>query len=55
MTDCEELYMMECKHYGYGGNCHKKSLGNGMFHITMGCDGDCARMKRYRKLKGKDK
>lgn len=55
MTDCEELYMMECKHYGYGGNCHKKSLGNGMFHITMGCDGDCARMKRYRKLKSKEK
>lgn len=55
MTDCEELYMMECKHYGYGGNCYKKSLGNGTFHITMGCDGDCARMKRYRKLKSKEK
>lgn len=54
MTDCEELYMMECKHYGYGGNCYKKSLGNGTFHITMGCDGDCARMKRYRRIKAQE-
>lgn len=54
MTDCEELYMMECKHYGYGGNCYKKSFRSGMFHITMGCDGDCARMKRYRRIKAQE-
>ena len=25
-----------------------------MFHITMGCDGNCARMKRYRKIKAQE-
>jgi hypothetical protein len=54
MTDCEELYMMECKHYGGGGQCYKKSFRSGMYHITMGCDGDCARMKRYRRIKAQE-
>ena len=54
MTDCEELYKWECKYYGHGGQCFKRSHRSGTFHITMGCDGDCARMKRYRKLKAKE-
>ena len=54
MTDCEELYMIQCKHYGGGGQCYKKSHMSGIFHITIGCDGNCPRMKRYRKLKAKE-
>jgi hypothetical protein len=54
MTDCEELYQMECKYYA-GGVCARKSGWCGGFHFSMGCDGDCARMKRYRKLKAKEK
>ena len=54
MTDCEDLYRMECKHYGSGDQCYKKSFRSGMFHITMGCDGNCARMKRYRRIKAQE-
>jgi hypothetical protein len=54
MTDCEELYKIECKHYGYGDQCYKKSGYSGKFHITMGCDGNCARMKRYRRIKAQE-
>ena len=35
-------------------NATKKSFRSGTFHITMGCDGDCARMKRYRRIKAQE-
>lgn len=54
MTDCEELYMMECKYYSFG-NCTKKSGYHGSVHLLFGCDGDCNRMKRYKRIKAKDK
>lgn len=53
MTDCEELYMMECKHYA-GGVCAKRSGWRGGFHFCEDCTGDCARMKRYRKIKAQE-
>lgn len=36
-----------CRNYGYG-HCYSRSgwMGNGM-HLTVGCDGDCRRMKIY--------
>lgn len=44
------LHRLSCPNIGYSGNCYKKSgsfaLGDGGFaHITIGCDGDCRRMK----------
>jgi hypothetical protein len=44
------LHRLECPNMGFGGNCYKHSgscsFGDGSFaHITMGCNGDCRRMK----------
>lgn len=44
------LHRRSCRNMGYSGICYKKSrfgaLGNGeRFHITLGCNGDCRRMK----------
>lgn len=46
-----EVYRATCKHYGYCGNCMKHSgyfgIGGSFGHITMGCDGNCRRMKLW--------
>lgn len=44
------LHRLSCPNMGYVGNCYKHSgscaFGDGSFaHITMGCNGDCRRMK----------
>lgn len=45
------IHRATCKHFGYCGNCMKKSgvfgIGGTYGHITMGCDGDCRRMKLW--------
>ena len=47
------LYRIGCKHYGMEGICFKHSgYLNETTHITLQCDGDCPRMKRYDKKKG---
>lgn len=42
------LYRIGCKHIGYTGTCFKHSgyfgIGDGMAHISMGCNGKCRRM-----------
>ena len=57
MTEQEidrEMYRLKCKHLGYEDMCYAHS-GSGMsptgvfMHITMGCDCNCPRMKRYDK------
>lgn len=50
MTDSEELYAMECKYYK-DGDCAKQIVKRGANSFMYVCDGDCARMKKYRKLK----
>lgn len=44
------LHRLSCPNMGYSCNCYKHSgrvaFGDGGFaHITMGCNGDCRRMK----------
>ena len=44
------LHRVSCPNMGYYGNCYKHSgsgtFGDGgMYHITIGCNGDCRRMK----------
>lgn len=40
------MHRFNCKHFHYE-NCMKKSGWYGSFHILMGCDGKCRRMKIY--------
>lgn len=43
-------YREKCKHFsGYSGQCYKYSVFSNGFHLNMGCDGKCERMKRYDK------
>ena len=45
-----EEYRMKCKHYLHENEqCCLKSGWQGDFHFTIGCDGDCRRMKNYDK------
>lgn len=45
------MYRMACKNIGYTGTCFKHSgyfgIGGGTAHISMGCDGNCRRMKLW--------
>lgn len=48
-TEREE-YRMKCKHYlPENEQCCLKSGWQGDFHVTIGCDGICRRMKNYDK------
>ena len=43
-------YREKCKHFsGYSGQCYKQSISQDGFHLSMGCNGKCERMKRYDK------
>lgn len=44
-----EIYRSKCKHLGVEDMCYLHSGGNGYFHISMGCDCNCRRMKNYDK------
>lgn len=47
-----EAYRRKCRQYSYGHCCAQSGwLGTG-FHITIGCDGNCARMRRFDKKAG---
>ena len=45
-TNARMMHRFNCKHSHYE-NCMKKSGWYGSFHILMGCDGECRRMKIY--------
>lgn len=46
------IYRRTCKHYGMYGQCYKHSGWAGNFHISVGCNGNCRRMKAYDKKYG---
>lgn len=49
-------YREKCKHFsGYSGQCYKRSISRNGFHLNMGCDGKCERMKRYDKKQERTK
>lgn len=46
------LHRIACPNMGYSGNCYKHSdsgtFGDGtVFHISIGCDGNCRRMRKW--------
>lgn len=48
-----DLYKDLCKHRGQNGNCILRSGRSGNVHITISCDGNCRRIKRFLKLNNK--
>lgn len=42
-------HRLACKNLGYSGNCYKRSgwtsIGGGACHLSLGCNGECRRMK----------
>lgn len=69
MTEERELYRLKCKHLGTEDICLRDSgfcgglwyknhktgeSGYSGMHMTLACDGNCQRMKRYDKLHKED-